>query len=336
MPAGHEKIEWADDGSEIARRLPERGTLEFRLGDQLIVREHQAAVVVHEGRGLDVFGPGRHTFAAVNLPVLTRLLRLPAGYRSAINAALYVISMKPIADLPWGGLAPFEVTDPVLGAITVRAMGSAKARVVQPLLFVNQVSRLRGADGPAAMQDLLGEVVLGALRMLLEEGGVARVPGTPAEVAAGLKAWAGDAMLRLGVELLEVTVATLDLPGGTVRDAGPTASGGSALGPSPWTVTRAKTAGEAGFGSPFGHGFGLMTPGVALERVRRGDERPEGIHERRVVSCPACHSEVTLTSRFCQQCGHQMVLINRCPACATDLPAEARFCFHCGIRLDPV
>ena len=39
--------------------------------------------------------------------------------------------------------------------------------------------------------------------------------------------------------------------------------------------------------------------------------------------------------RFCPQCGHQMVLINRCPACATDLPAEARFCFQCGIRLEP-
>jgi membrane protease subunit (stomatin/prohibitin family) len=335
MPAGHEKIEWADDGSEIARRLPERGTLEFRLGDQLIVREHQAAVVIHEGRGLDVFGPGRHTFAAVNLPVLTRVLRLSAGHRSAISAALYVISMKPIASLPWGGPALFELTDPIRGAVIVRAAGSAKVRVVQPLLFVNQVSRLRGADGPAAMVELLGEVVVGALKTLLAEGGVAQVPSDPAEVAAGLKARAGNALLRLGVELQEVTVSTLDLPNEAVRDAGPAAPGGSAPGPSPWTVTRAKTAGEAGFGSPFGHGFGLMTPGVALERIRRSDERPEGIHERRVVNCPACHSEVALTSRFCQQCGHQMVLINRCPACTTDLPAEARFCFHCGIRLDP-
>lgn len=334
MPAEHEKIEWADDSSEIARRLPERGTLEIRLGDQLIVREHQAAVVLRDGRGLDVFGPGRHTFASVNLPVLTRLLRLPSGYRSAIDATIYVISMKPIAGLSWGGPAPFEVTDPVLGAVTVRADGGAKVRVVQPLLFVNQVVGLRHADGPAAMQGLLGEVVLGTLRLLLEEGGVAQVPGTPAELAAGLKARAGDALLRLGVELQEVTVSTLELPDTAGRPAGPAAEAGGAPGPSPWAAARGRGPGEAGFGSPFGHGFGLMTPGVALERVRRGDDRPEGIHERRVVSCPACHSEVALTSRFCQQCGHQMVLINRCPACATDLPAEARFCFSCGIRLE--
>ncbi len=341
MPGGHDKIEWLDDGSELARRLPERGTLEFRLGDQLVVREHQAAVVVHEGRGLDVFGPGRHTFSSLNLPVLTRLLKLPAGHRSAIGAAIYIVTMKPFAGLSWGGDAPFDVADPALGRITVQAAGTARVRVVQPLLFVNQLVGLRRVETPAAMREALGDVIRATLSALLEEGGVAQVPADRAEVAAGLRARAAEAMLRLGVELQELAVANLELPGaepgsGTGRAAAEGAAApGAAASPSPWIVKRAKTAGEAGFGSPFGQGFGLMTPGLVLERFRRGDDRPEGIHERRVVSCPACHAEVALTSRFCQQCGHQMVLINRCPHCATDLPAEARFCFHCGVRLGP-
>lgn len=339
MPTGHDKIEWVDDGSELARRLPERGTLEFRLGDQLVVREHQAAVVVHDGRGLDVFGPGRHTFASLNLPVLTRLLRLPPGYRSAISATIYIITMKPFAGLQWGGDAPFDVADPALGRIAVRAAGTARVRVVQPLLFVNQVVGLRQIETPAAMREALGEVIRGTLQALLEEGGAGQVPADRAEVAAGLRMRAGEAMLRLGVELQEVTVTSLELPDRAARDAaaepGSAAQSGAVPAPSPWSVTRTKTAGEVGLGSPFGQGFGLMTPGLVLERFRRGDDRPEGIHERRVVSCPACHAEVALTSRFCQQCGHQMVLINRCPACATDLPAEARFCFHCGVRVGP-
>lgn len=332
MPAGHEKIEWADDGSELARRLPERGTLEFRLGDQLVVREHQAAVVVHDGRGLDVFGPGRHTFASLNLPVLTRLLRLPPGHRAAISAAFYIVTMKPFAGLQWGGEVPFEVIDPGLGRLSVTAAGAARVRVVQPLLYVNQLVGLRRVETPAGMREAIGEVIRGTLQGLLEEGGVARVPADRAEVAAGLRTRAGDALLRLGVELQEVTVATLELPDTGGREAAG-AQPGAETTPSPWSLTRGRTTGEAGFGSPFGQGFGLMTPGLVLERFRRGDDRPEGIHERRVVSCPACHAEVALTSRFCQQCGHQMVLINRCPACATDLPAEARFCFHCGLPL---
>lgn len=319
MPAQHDKLEWNDDGSTLAHRLPERGTLDLRLGDQVIVRDHQAAVVAHDGRGLDVFGPGRHAIQPVNVPVLTRLLRIPAGYKSALDAALYFVSMKPLAGVSWGGAV--EAAEPNGGRVAGRASGTMKVRVVQPLLFVNQVIALRRVD-PAGVPAFLAEIVPAALRALLEEAGAAAVPTTAAAMAPGLKARAGEGMLRLGVELQELAVTASEVPGA----AGAAPGGGQ----SPWTALKARSAGEAGFGSP----FGLITPGTALERVRRGDDRPEGIHERRVVACPDCHSEIPLTARFCSQCGHQMVLINRCPACATDLPAEARFCFHCGIRLD--
>jgi membrane protease subunit (stomatin/prohibitin family) len=320
MPAGHDKIEWVDEGSQqLAHRVPDQGTLEFRLGEQLVVRENQAAVIVHDGRGLDVFGPGRHTFQFVNLPILTRVLRLPAGYKGTVAAAVYFVSMRSVGQVPWGQGGAVEAADPGRGRVTLRASGTMKLRVVQPLLFVNQVISLRRVE-PPRVTTFLAELLPAALRSLVEEGGVARVPQAPGDVAAGLKARAAEPMLRLGVELQEVAVSAVDAP----------REGAAPPGPSPW-LARPKSPGEAGFGSA----FGLMTPGLALERVRRGDDRPEGIHERRVVSCPSCHSEVALTARFCQQCGQQMVLINRCPACSTDLPGEARFCFHCGIRLDP-
>jgi membrane protease subunit (stomatin/prohibitin family) len=321
MPGKPDKLEWNDDGSALAHRVPERGTLDLRLGDQVIVRDHQAAVVAHEGRGLDVLGPGRHPIQPVNVPVLTRVLRIPVGHKAAVDAVLYFVSMKPLAGVAWGG-TPVEVADPKGGRVTATAAGAMRVRVVQPLLFVNQVIGLRRVD-PGGISSFLGEIVPAALRALVEEAGVAAVPTTPEALAPGLKARAGEGMLRLGVELQDLTVATAQVPGA--------AGAVPAAGASPWVAPIGRSAGEAGFGSP----FGLTTPGTALERVRRGDDRPEGIHERRVVACRACHAEVPLTARFCPQCGHQMVLINRCPACATDLPAEARFCFQCGIRLEP-
>lgn len=321
MAGKAERLEWNDDGATLAHRLPERGTLDLRYGDPIVVKDHQAAVVAHDGRGLDVFGPGRHTVQPVTVPVLTRVLRVPAGHKSALDAALYFVSMRPLSGVPWGG-APVEAVAPGAGRVTLSAAGAMRIRIVQPLLFVNQVLYLRRVDA-AAIPSFLGEIVPAALRALVEEAGVAAVPPGAQDLSGGLKARAGEGMLRLGVELQDLTVTSASVPGA--------AGVQPASGASPWATPRARSAGDAGFGSP----FGLITPGTALERIRRGDERPEGIHERRVVACAACHSEVALTARFCSQCGQQMVLINRCPACATDLPAEARFCFECGIRLDP-
>src|SRR5918996_6204840 len=271
MAAAHDRLEWVDDGTGVAHRIPERGTVEFRLGDQLVVRDDQAAVIVHEGRGLDVFGPGRHTFQSVNLPVLTRVLKLPAGYRSAIRATVYFVTMRPVAGVPWGG--PVDAKDPVAGRVTLRAAGTMRLRIVQPLLFVNQVIGLRRVEPPDILS-FLGALAPAALRSLVEEAGVAAVPQAPAEVAAGLKARTAEGMLKLGVELQKLAVPDFDVP----REAAAAAPEPAA---SPWATGRTRGEGESKFGAP----FGLMTPGLALERTRRGDEGAEGIHERRVVTC---------------------------------------------------
>src|SRR6185503_7354831 len=73
-----EVIEWVDGaGTEIVHRVPDVGSAETKLGAQLVVRDSQAAIFFRSGRGLDVFGPGRHTLTTANLPVLTKLLALP-------------------------------------------------------------------------------------------------------------------------------------------------------------------------------------------------------------------------------------------------------------------
>ena len=64
-------IQYVDEtGTEMVHRIPERGSGDFRIGSQVIVRESQAAVFFRDGRSLDVFGPGMHTITTANIPLL--------------------------------------------------------------------------------------------------------------------------------------------------------------------------------------------------------------------------------------------------------------------------
>src|SRR6266581_414728 len=68
-----EVIEWLDDsGDTMMYRFPVRDQ-EIKNGAQLIVRESQAAVFVHEGQIADVFGPGRFAVEGGNTPILSKL-----------------------------------------------------------------------------------------------------------------------------------------------------------------------------------------------------------------------------------------------------------------------
>src|SRR5512136_2489726 len=95
-----------ENQNEMVHRIPESGSGETKLGSQLIIRENEAAVFFRDGKGLDVFGPGRHTLTTMNLPVLTKLLSLPWGFTSPFRAEVVFVNAKVFPDLKWGTKEP--------------------------------------------------------------------------------------------------------------------------------------------------------------------------------------------------------------------------------------
>jgi membrane protease subunit (stomatin/prohibitin family) len=78
-----EVIEWLDDsGDTMMYRFPVRDQ-EIKNGAQLIVRESQAAVFVHEGQIADVFGPGRIHYRGRQHPDSFQAWRLEAWVQFA-------------------------------------------------------------------------------------------------------------------------------------------------------------------------------------------------------------------------------------------------------------
>jgi membrane protease subunit (stomatin/prohibitin family) len=132
-------VEWADQtGREMVKRVPERGSGEFRLGSQLVVRESQAAVFFRDGRALDTFGPGRHTLSTQNLPLLDNLIKIPFG-ESPFKSEVYFVSLKLFTDMKWGTPQPVTLRDLDFGMVRLRAFGTYTMQIAEPSLFVNTI-----------------------------------------------------------------------------------------------------------------------------------------------------------------------------------------------------
>ena len=76
-------IEWRNpDPDDIVWKYPDE---DITWGAQLIVHEMETAVFFRDGKGYDVFGPGRHTLTTLNLPLITRLLSRLVGFGETMD-----------------------------------------------------------------------------------------------------------------------------------------------------------------------------------------------------------------------------------------------------------
>ena len=78
-----EVLEWNDPlPGEIVRRYPVEGSAEIKMGAKCVVQEAQEAVFFKDGQSTDTLGPGSHSLSTSNLPIITKLLSLPFGFKS--------------------------------------------------------------------------------------------------------------------------------------------------------------------------------------------------------------------------------------------------------------
>ena len=133
---------------EIVHRFPEGdGIGDFRIGSQVIVRESQSAVFFRDGNALDVFGPGRHTIATANIPLLINWIGKAFNDRTPFPAEVYFVSRSEFANRKWGTPQPIIVRNPGHGIGRGAPAGIWHILVPgqDPQQFVTQIVGARGA-----------------------------------------------------------------------------------------------------------------------------------------------------------------------------------------------
>ena len=225
-------IEYRNEmAEEIVHRFPEGGEpADYRLGSQVIVRESQRVVFFRDGNALDVFGPGRHTIATANVPLLTQKLEnLFTSGKTVFPAEVFFVSMKEFANRKWGTPQPIIVRNPGmgLGVALLQGFGTYSYQVGDPQQFVTQIVGSQGVYRTSEIEDRLRTMLLSILQDVLGETtavkSVVDLIGLTEELGAVVRAKANDDFAALGLTLKSFYIGNLkpsDKSAQELRDMG--------------------------------------------------------------------------------------------------------------------
>jgi membrane protease subunit (stomatin/prohibitin family) len=262
-------VQFVDEASkEMVHRIPERGSGDFRIGSQVIVRDSQAAVFYRDGRALDVFGPGPHTIATANIPLLVDLIGKAFSGETPFKAEVYFVSLREFTDMKWGTPTPITISDPVLRMARVQARGTYGVQIVDPQLFVNKIVGTQGIYRTPDIQGFLRSMILTKLTDLVGEVGksVLELAGMAEELTMGVRAKTAEEFAARGLNLTSVYVEYIGPTEETAKAIDEAASMGALGDMSAYMQFQAARAmrdaaqqpgGEAGTGVGLGAGIGM-------------------------------------------------------------------------------
>ena len=201
---------------EVVHRFPDTSAIgDYRIGSQVIVRDGQTALFFRDGQALDVFGPGMHTIATANIPLLINLIGKAFNDRTPFPAEVYFISMKEFANRKWGTPQPIIVRNPGmgLGVALLQGFGTYSFQVKDPQQFVIQIVGKEAVYKIEEIEDRLRSMLLQKLQDALGEWAaktaVPEMIGKTNELSGFVRAQTEDDFNAIGLTIKSFYISNL-------------------------------------------------------------------------------------------------------------------------------
>jgi membrane protease subunit (stomatin/prohibitin family) len=207
-------IDWTESGPGVLSFRYPMQDREIQNGGKLVVTETQAALFVNEGKVADLFGPGTHTLATQNLPILTNLKNWDKAFASPFKSDVYFFSQREQTDQKWGTTNPISLRDPEFGPIRLRAHGVYSYKISDPKAFWTKLS---GTTAEYTVEDCQGQLRAAILTSVSNFLATSKVPfldmaANQVTFSESLKAAAAPYLAEYGLELVSFFVQNLSLP----------------------------------------------------------------------------------------------------------------------------
>lgn len=339
-------VEWEDNSKDtIVYRYPLTDRDELMTSSTLVVRESQCAIFMHKGEIADVFGPGTYKLATENIPFLTKLLSLPAGFESRIKAEIYYVNTKQFIGQKWGTQNPIMMRDDEFGNVRIRGFGVYSFRVTEPKTFMREIF---GTNAVYTTSDVCEQI-----KPMLIQGitdAIAEAKISALDLAANYKEFSNTVMetckgemAEYGLGLTKFVIENISLP----EDVEQTLDERTKLGVledkmGTYTQKKAADAMLDAANNPNGSnlaGLGVgLGAGVTMSNVFANNlstENKPREKKTKTIACPKCGAENKATAKFCSECGQKIENVKKyCPECGAEVSAKAKFCPECGQKLN--
>ncbi|HEX3249233.1 MAG TPA: SPFH domain-containing protein [Pyrinomonadaceae bacterium] len=337
-----EVIEWLDDSANtLLYRFPVKDQ-EIKNGAQLIVRESQVAVFVHEGQIADQFPPGRYTVDGGNTPILSKLGAWKYGFNSPFKAEVYFVNTKQFTDLKWGTPNPIMMRDADFGMVRLRAFGIYSIRVSDAQAFIKEIA---GTNARFVTEDVEGQLkrtLVGGFSDALGESKIAALDlaSNYDELGKFTRLKLNEEFKTFGLELTKFVIENISLPQeveaamdkrtsmGVIGDVGRYAQFQAA---DAMRDAAQNPSGGAGTGVGLGAGFALGNAMAGAMNNAMNQSRQEATPAAG-VPCPKCGHQNAPDAKFCVECGAKQGPAT-CANCQSELSPGAKFCNECGQKV---
>lgn len=337
-------IQWNGPPSVLAWRF---GNGSIMYGSQLIVKEHQQAVLMKEGRMLGPFLPGRHTLDTKNLPVLKKLIGMAIDAETPFPAEVWFVNRSIDLNVRWGTATPIQVKDPTYKImIPVLGYGMLGVSIADTKKFLLKlVGALPNYDRETVEQHfraiLISSIKTHIAKSLMERQlSILDIAAHIRDLSLDLEELFKEEFAEFGLDVVSFRIesittreqdpAVVRLREALARKAEMQILGTDFAQSESFEVMKRAASNEGGTVAPLvGAGLGLgIGAGIGAQGAQLSS-----VVQPTSTACPGCSTQMPQGSRFCPGCGRPSQPAGAgaaCTACRQPLAPGARFCAGCG------